>query len=110
MFYMLSSFDLKPEQSISEFQNDLQSFTELLIQHDLILDCGPVGKRELNTILDTDEERSQEYYVLMTFRDKAQSDKAVKFIYQKPLEETAIHPQLYSRADNMIFTCWEDIT
>ena len=110
MFHMLSSFDLKEGESLIEFQCDLTEFIKLLKQHDLIIECGPVGKRDQNTILDTDDRNSREYFMLMHFADKTQSERAVAFIYQTDPKKTYIHPQMYERATNMVFTCWEDIS
>ncbi len=109
MFYMLTSFDLKQGQTVADFSRDLDQYADLLMQHGLLLQCGPVGERQRQTILDTDDERHQQYYMLMNFVDKAQADRALAFIYDSSSDVTQIHRQLHVRAKNMVFTCWQDV-
>ena len=59
MFYMLISFDLKQGQTVADFSRDLDQYAHLLMQHGILLPCGPVGKGQRQTILDIDDERHQ---------------------------------------------------
>jgi|TARA_B110000902_G_scaffold266589_1_gene354950 hypothetical protein len=109
MFQMLSCFDLKPGISMAEFQHALNQYCEHLMVRGLLESCGPIGQRQRDTILDTDDERDQQFFMLMFFRDKAQSDKAVEFISDNLAIDNSLHRQLYSKADNFIFICWQDV-
>ena len=106
---MLTCFDLKPKYSIKEFQKSLAHYTSHMHKLDLVESHSPIGLRQSDTILDTDDERKQKYFMLMHFRDRGQSDKAVAYI--KSLEEPAksLHTNAYSKTQNLIFISWEDI-
>ena len=109
MFHMLTCFDLKPKHSIKEFQKSLTDYTTHMRELDLVEGHSPIGLRQSDTILDTDDERKQKYFMLMHFRDREQSDNAVTYI--KNLEEPAksLHTNAYSKTQNLIFISWEDI-
>ena len=106
---MLTCFDLKPKHSIEEFQKSLDEYTAYMHDLDLVESHSPIGLRQSDTILDTDDERKQQYFMIMHFRDREQSDKAVTYI--KSLEEPAksLHTNAYSKTQNLIFISWEDI-
>ena len=109
MFHMLTCFDLKPGILLEEFQHSLEGYTAHMHELDLVENNGPIGLRQSDTIMDTDDERKQEYFVLMNFRDRQQSDNAVDYIklHQKPGD--TIHKGVYSKVQNQIFICWQDI-
>ena len=106
---MLTCFDLKPKHSIKEFQKSLAHYTDHMRELDLVEGHSPIGLRQSDTILDTDDERKQKYFMIMHFRDREQSDKAVAYI--KNFEEPAksLHTNAYSKTKNLIFISWEDI-
>ena len=106
---MLTCFDLKPKHSIEEFQKSLTHYTTHMHALDLVESHSPIGLRQSDTILDTDNERNQKYFVIMHFRDREQSDRAVAYI--KNLEEPAksLHTNAYSKTQNLIFISWKDI-
>ena len=106
---MLTCFDLKPKHSIEEFQKSLTQYTAHMHALDLVESHSPIGLRQSDTILDTDDERKHNYFMIMHFRDREQSDKAVTYI--KSLEEPAksLHTNAYSKTQNLIFVSWEDI-
>ena len=106
---MLTCFDLKPKHSIKEFQKSLAHYTDHMRELDLVEGHSPIGLRQSDTILDTDDERKQKYFMIMHFRDREQSDKAVTYI--KNLEEPSksLHTNAYSKTQNLIFISWEDI-
>jgi hypothetical protein len=99
MFHMLTCFDLKPEYSLDEFQESLDEYTNHMHSLDLVEDRSPIGLRQSDTIMDTDNERNHKYFMLMNFRDRTQSDKAVEYI----------NKEVYSKVQDLIFICWQDI-
>ena len=109
MFHMLTCFDLKPKHSIKEFQKSLTDYTAHMHELDLVESHSPIGLRQSDTILDTDDERKQKYFMIMHIRDREQSDNAVTYI--KNLEEPSksLHTNAYSKTQNLIFISWEDI-
>ena len=109
MFHMLSCFDLKPDFTLEEFQQSLDDYTEHMHELDLVEGKGPIGLRHSDTIMDTDDERTQHYFMLMHFRDRAQSDQAVDYIQTHQEPGASIHKQVYSKVQNLIFICWQDI-
>ena len=56
---MLTCFDLKPKHSITEFQKSLINYTAHMHELDLVESHSPIGLRQSDTILDTDDERKQ---------------------------------------------------
>ena len=106
---MLTCFDLQPKHSIEEFQKSLAQYTAHMHELDLVEGHSPIGLRQSDTILDTDVERKQKYFMIMHFRDREQSDNAVAYI--KNLEEPSklLHTNAYSKTQNLIFISWEDI-
>ena len=106
---MLSCFDLKPEFTLEDFQQSLDDYTEHMRGLDLVEGKGPIGVRHSDTIMDTDDERTQNHFMLMHFQDRAQSDKAVDYIKSHQEPGASIHKQVYSKVQNLIFICWQDI-
>jgi len=106
---MLTCFDLKPKHPIEEFKKSLAQYTAHMHELDLVEGHSPIGLRQSDTILDTDDERKQKYFMIMHFRDREQSDNAVAYI--KNLEEPSksLHTNAYSKTKNLIFISWEDI-
>lgn len=109
MFHMLTCFDLKPDVAMTDFETSLARYAEHMQGRDLLAAVGPVGARARNTILDTDETRSQSFFFLMHFRDRAQADAATALIESGEKESDHIHRAMYAKADNMVFLCWEDV-
>ena len=109
MFHMLTCFNLNPEISIDQFCQSLADFSAHLKEIDLVHSTGPVGRRQSDTIMDTDTERDHEYYVIVSFRDRAQCDRAVEYVlpHKEPVE--SIHKAVYSTVKDPIFICWEDL-
>jgi len=105
---MLSCFDIRKESNLEEVRQALAAYMTHMQELDLVVGADPIGIRQSDTILDTDEERSQAYLLLMHFRDRAQSDDAVRHIesFQEPA--ASIHRELYSKLESLVFICWED--
>lgn len=109
MFHMLTCFDLKPVVTMREFEDALDSYLEHMRALDLVLGRDPIGERQSDTIMDTDDERAQRYFFLMHFRDRAQCDLAVEHMYRHDPDTDRIHDAVYAKAENMIFICWQDL-
>ena len=109
MFRMLTCFNLAASETIDEFCTMLERFSDHLIELDLIHGMDPVGRRQRDTIMDTDDERDHEYFFLMSFRDRAQCDRAIEHIYAQDQPADSIHKAVYARIKDQIFICWEDI-
>jgi hypothetical protein len=106
---MLTCFNLEPEVSIGEFSRAVADFTTHLQAREFIHSTGPIGRRERHPIMDTDSERDHEYFVIMSFLDRAQCDRAVDYVlpHEEPAE--SLHNAVYSKVKDPIFICWEDL-
>ena len=109
MFHMLSWFDLKPEEDIKEFRTNYLDFVEQMLKLDLVVSTGPIGCRDSNTPMDTDHERSQQYFVIMDFRDRLQVDTAYAHIMKHMEPEESTHNAMLDKVINPYFICWQDI-
>ena len=67
MFHMLSCFDLNPGEEIGMFQSAYAAFVDEMKRIDLVESTGPIGNRQRDTPMDTDDEREHEYFVVMSF-------------------------------------------
>ena len=109
MFHMLSCFNLKPGNAIADFRDALASYTEHMRALDLLESTGPVGRRQSNTIMDTDGERDHQFFVTMLFRDRAQCDRSVDYIQSHQQPGDSIHKAVYANIVDPVFICWEDL-
>ena len=109
MFHMLSCFDLRSGVTIDEFRQSLDALTKHLQDIDLVHSTGPVGRRQRHPIMDTDSERDHEYFFIMSFRDRAQCDRAVDYIQPRQEPGNSIHEAVYSKIAEPVFICWEDL-
>ena len=109
MFHMLSCFDLDAGTDIARFRADYLEFVEQMKSIDLVVSSDPIGKRQNDTPMDTDEERDTQYYVIMNFRDRAQVDAAYAHILRHEEPGEAIHDSVYGQVRNPTFICWQDI-
>ncbi len=107
---MLSSFDLKPGQDFDDFVADYATFLDDLRAADMIESAGPLSRRVQNSAMDTDMSRTQNYFSLMSFRDRAQLDAAYAHIETRYRPGTDSHLSMYRRLTNTVFLCWEDLT
>ena len=108
MFHMLSCFDLDEKTSIEAFQASLTAFRQYLQERDLICSVGQLGRRCSDTPMDTDEDRTLEYYFIMSFRDRAHCDGAYDFI-DTDSNSHASHLEVITKVNDAVFICWEDI-
>ncbi len=109
MFHMLTCFNLKPEFDINQFRRAASDFTTHMKDRQLVHSMGSIGRRQRDTILDTDDERDQEYVFIMSFQDRAQSDLAVELILSREEPGLSIHNDVNSMITDHIFICWEDL-
>ena len=109
MFHMLTCFDLKSGHSIQEFQHSLAKYTKHMNELGLVEGNSSIGLRQSDSILDTDDERKQEYFVTMHFRERVQSDKAIEHIKSHKEPAKSLHHNAYSITENLIFISWRDI-
>ena len=108
MINMLSSFDLKPGEDFATFAQDYEILLNDLRNAGMIAGAGPLGRRVEATPMDTDEDRTQRYFSVMHFRDRAQLDAAYAHIDARARPGTETHLKMYRRLTNTVFLCWED--
>ena len=103
MFHMLSCFNLKPDTSLYEFRGSLTDHTAHLQTLDLVDSTGPIGRRQANTLMDTDDERNHQYLVIISFRYRAQCDRSVGHIsgHQQPGDR--IHREVSAMVADQVF-------
>ncbi len=106
---MLSCFDLKPDETIADFASAYAVFVAEMQRIDLVVASGPIGRRARHTPMDTDAERDHEFFVVLSFRDRRQSDAAYAYIKRHVEPGDAAHVSVYSRIENPVFICWQDL-
>ncbi len=109
MFHMLTCFNLKDGVTVSDFEQSYRAFVAYMRNNGMVETSGPIGNRQRDTKMDTDAERDHQYFVIMSFRDRAQVD--LVYAHLKPHKEPAesVHASVYSKARNPIFICWQDL-
>lgn len=110
MFHMLSCFDLKPGEEIAVFRTAYTALVEEMKQAGLVESSGPIGARQNDTPMDTDDEREHQYFAVMSFRDRAQVDAAYAHILQHVGPTDAAHDKVYTRVLSPVFICWQDLS
>ena len=109
MFHMLTCFNLQPDITIDEFRTALDAFYKTMQDEDLMVGAGPVGRRQSDTIMDTDDQRDHQYFFLTTFRDRAQCDRAVDYIMPHDQPGDADHESVLAKVSDPVFICWQDL-
>ena len=109
MFHMLSCFNLNSDEEIGTFQSAYLAFVDEMKRIDLVESTGPIGSRQSDTPMDTDDEREHEYFMVMTFRDREQADAAYAHILKHTGPSDAAHDKVYTRVLNPVFICWQDL-
>jgi hypothetical protein len=109
MFHMPSCCNPKPDISLDEFRGSLADYTAHLQTADLADSTGPIGRRQSNTIMDTDDERDYQYFVIMSLRYRAQCDRSVDYIsgHQQPGDR--IHREVSAMVADPVFICRADL-
>lgn len=109
-FHMLSCFKLHPEDDIDSFRDAYEAFVASMQAIDLVVSSGPIGRRQSDTPMDTDDARDHEYYAVMTFRDRTQVDAAYAHIMAHTGPADAAHDAVYQRVLDPVFICWQDLS
>ncbi len=109
MFHMLTCFNLKPEIAMDNFRHAIAEFMEHMKANELVHSSGPIGRRQRDTIMDTDSERDHEFFFILSFRDREQCDRAVEYILPHEEPGESIHKAVYSKVKDQVFICWEDM-
>ena len=109
MFHMLTCFNLQREETIRDFRQGIRDFATHMQNLDLLQSMSPIGRRQTDTIMDTDTERDHQYFFTMSFRDREQCDRAVAQIYPHEAPTDALHKVVYAGIRDQVFICWEDI-
>lgn len=108
--YLHSSFDLADGVSLDDYKEVLRDFTASMKSSGLIVDTGPILQRSRHPIMDTDEDRGQQYFFVMTFTDREQCDAAVRHIQAARPGGDPAHRAVYQDIMRPIFSCWVDPT
>ena len=109
MIHMLSRFDLKPEVSFDAFRIDYSDFAEQMRANGLIESTSKIGRREPDTPMDTDDDGAQDYYAIMSFRDRRQLDEAYAYLTNPDVSGAREHTAVHDSILNSVFTCWHDL-
>ena len=109
MYHMLSWFDLKEGYTLEQFKEDYQELVQRLRDQDLVVSTGPIGQRDSTSNLDTDNERQQSYFALMSFRDKKQSEAAYEEILRHSGPAIEPHEGVISAVKDPVFLFWGDL-
>ena len=107
--HMLTSFDLVSGVTIEELGQSVKLYKQHMLEKALCLAMGPIAERQNDTIMDTDNERNHQYFLIGTFEDRAHCDKAVDYILKHEEPDATIHNVVYSKVQNQIFICWQEI-
>jgi hypothetical protein len=106
---MLTCFNLQPGRKIGDFQRAIIGFSTHMQNLGLLHSMSPIGRRQTNTIMDTDTERDHQYFFTMSFRDREQCDQAVAHIVPHEAPTDDLHTAVYAGIKDQVFICWEDI-
>ncbi len=109
MFHMLSCFNLKSGENIVAFRNAYTDFVAHMKNVDMVEYTGPIGLRQTDTPMDTDDERDHQYFTIMSFRDRAQIDSAYAYILKHVEPGESLHNGVYDRVEKPVFICWQDL-
>lgn len=106
---MLSCFKLEPGITIDAFEQSLRKLDKYLRDLELVDSTGPIGRRSHHPVMDTDSERDHEYFMIMTFRDRAQCDRSVEHVTRGDEPGYSFHRDVWQMVKEPVFICWEDI-
>ncbi|SHK07691.1 hypothetical protein SAMN05444000_11854 [Shimia gijangensis] len=108
MIHMLSAFDLKDGEDPKTFETAYSAFLSDLLAEAMIAQAGPVGRRVSDTPMDTDNDRTHQFFSVMSFEDRTQLEAAYVQIAQRLSGATQSHNHVFSKVTNAVFTCWQD--
>ena len=106
MVHLLSAVKLKSSMSAEGFAEAVQQLSASLKQQQLLTHTGPIGKRYLHPIMDTDEADLDTFFV-MSFESRVQLEAAVAHMTPRKICYRSTSPTL-NQMDSYRFTRWED--
>ncbi len=106
MFHMLSCFNLRQAGAIDTFRASIERFSKHMQNRKLLDGVGKIGIRCTDTPMDTDTQRSHQYFFIMTFKDQRQCDAAYDYIQT----DMRFHQDVISKVKDPVFICWEDLS
>lgn len=111
LIHMLSRFDLTSNVSIEDIQSKYMDLVEAMVSIDLAIGSGSIGRRVLETPMDTDDQDAPEYFVVMTFRDRDQLNASYAYLADQNAnpEHIRLHRAVLAAVKNPVFTCWETV-
>ena len=111
LFHMMSTFDLKKGQNVSDFRKAMVRLYDHLRSQDLVQSYGPICERFADTPMDTDDNRFLNFFFVTTFKSQKQCDDAYAYINRPGSEVARIHGAMMSKvADDAVFSCWAERT
>lgn len=112
MIHMLSRFDVIAGVDPAEFAAAYARLSDVMVAQELLVSSTPVGRRLADTPMDTDQTCTTRFFSVMTFRDRAQLDKAYAHLLHPPVsgEDTETHEFVKSACTAPVFTCWQDLS
>lgn len=109
MFHMLSCFNLRDGATAQAPGCALRDFAAVMASQNLLEAVGPIGRRDAETEMDTDDERPHQFFYIMSFTDKAQCNRAYDFIDNPTGAARAAHEAVVTKIQDNIHICWQDI-
>ncbi|MEO0397834.1 MAG: hypothetical protein AAF224_00240 [Pseudomonadota bacterium] len=110
MMHMLSCFSLGKDVGVAAFSVALQAFSRHMQSQDLVVSVSPLGERVADTPMDTDTDRSHQYFFTMTFLDRSQCDRAYAYILKsRNAPENPHHAVMSHVGEDAVFICWRDL-
>lgn len=106
-YHLLTTCSLKAGVSSEQFEQALAALVEELVGLGLLQGRSAIGRRHRHEIMDTDTEREHDYAFILSFRDRAQCDAAVRHITAASDRTGSTHSDLLGLVRNPIFSCWE---
>ena len=108
---MMSTFDLKKGQNVSDFRTAMVRLYDHLKSQDLVQSYGPICERFADTPMDTDDHRFLNFFFVTTFNSQKQCDDAYAHINRPGSEAARIHAGMMSKvAGDAVFSCWAELT
>ena len=109
MVHMLSCFNLAPGEALEHMQQDIARFSDELLGAGLVRSVSRVGRRFRHPVMDTDSDRNLEFYLIITFEDRAQCDRAVAEVFRHEGSLDSAHASVLGPVSDPVFVCWEDL-
>lgn len=108
MIHMLSSFNLRDDETFDSFRTDYAHFVAELTEAGVIASAGPISTRVSDTPMDTDDDNPAQVFSILSFHDRAHLDRAYAHIEARAKLGTKSHIRMYMHLRDTVFTCWQD--